>query len=163
MVNYGKAKIFMDKYTAIDKSLLQGKATTLKELLDGLKGHVFKKSPSNSPVTLQTRNGGNEPLTTIYKCSDCDYLHFESGYFSTGYDAGDIIFADKSDNVGNYISISELIELIENDMSDFLDNEIAISCSDDDSTFPMTMLVKCSEHCESVHIISNISSIINLN
>lgn len=153
----------MDKHIAIDKSLLQGKATTLKELLNGLKSNVFKKSPKDSPVTLSTRNGGNEPLTTIYKCSDCDYIHFESGYFSSGYDAGDVVYIDKSDKVGGYVSIGELIELIEQDMNDTLESEIAISCSDDTSTFPMTMLLKCSENCEAIHISSNISNIINPN
>jgi hypothetical protein len=163
MVKDGNQHIFMDKNVAIDKSLLQGRATTLKELLNGLKSNVFKNSPLNSPVTLSTRGKGNEVLTTIYKCGDCEFIHFESGYFNSGCDSGDIIYIDKSEEFGDFITRQELIELIENDMSEFLDNGVIISCSDDDGTYPMTALMKCSDNCHAAHILCNITEVINPN
>jgi hypothetical protein len=155
----------MDNLTAIDKSLLQGQIVNVRELLNGLKGKVFEKSPLESPITVSTSNRGEftEPLTIIYKCSNCDALHFKGGYFNeTPYESGDVVYFDKSDQVGKYISRGELISMLEEDNID-LDCPIVISSSEDTGSFPMTMLFKCSERCDAVHILSYSKSDIIMN
>lgn len=157
--------IFMNNLTAIDKSLLQGQITTVGELLKGLKSKVFSASPMESPVTLCTSGTGgmSEPLTIIYKCSNCNSLHFESGYFTEQpYDSGDIVYADKSNEVGKCVSRGELISLIEEEGFD-MGSPVVIACSYDEQSYPMTMLIKCSDHCHATHILAYTKSEIIMN
>ena len=56
----------------------------------------------------------------------------------------------------------ESLSLIEEGDID-LDSPIIISCSIDNNSFPMTMLIKCSESCPSAHITFHVSNEIIMN
>lgn len=157
--------IFMDNLTAIDKSLLQGKYTTVQELLSGLKSNVFSSSTENSIVTLSTDGNINEPLTLIFKCQHCNALHLESGYNGTEFEIGDVVYIDKTSEMGDYISIQELISILEEEVNneEFMKSPISIACSIDDRSYPMTMLIRCSEECPHVHITSYVKNEIIMN
>lgn len=165
MVKNGNQNIFMDKLTAIDKSLLQGTPTTVRELLIGLKSKVFSTSTKESVVTVCTKKGESEPLTLILKCQHCDSLHLESGYNEPQFEMGDVIYIDKSNQIGDYISYGELVSMIEDEINnkDFMDSPISIACSEDSKSHPMTMLIKCSEDCPVIHIISYVKQEIIMN
>lgn len=154
--------IYMDKLNVIDKSLLIGQTVTVRELLKGLKSKTFSSAPKESPVTICTTGEVTEPLTVIYKCNDCDSLHLEGGYFNAGYNVGDVLYVDKSNKIGSYVSRGELISLIEDDGID-LDSTVIVYCSDDSSSYPMTMLIKCSEDCPSTHILAHVKNEIIMN
>jgi hypothetical protein len=154
--------IYMNKLTAIDKSLLYGKPATVRELLEGLQSKVFSKSSKEAPITISTTGEVTELLTVVYKCTDCECLHLDSGYnISNHYSAGDVVYIDKSDEE-DCVSIGEMISLIEEGDID-LDSPIIISCSIDNNSFPMTMLIKCSESCPSAHITFHVSNEIIMN
>lgn len=147
-------KTHIDKLIAIDKSLIQGQATSVRELLEGLKGKVFSGTPLTSPITLCTTGEIIEPLTVVYQCRENNIFHLESGYNynpSYSYSSGDIIYADKSDEEGGYVSRGDLIKIIEKFVYD-LDDLILISCSYDGASYPMNTLSKCCKECDAVHI-----------
>jgi hypothetical protein len=145
-------KTTMDKLIAIDKSLIQGQSATVRELLEGLKGKVFLSTPLNSPITICTSGHLKEILTVVYQCREYNVFHLESGYGNKpSYEAGDIVYADKSDEEGGYVSRGDLIKIIEKFVFE-LDDKIVISCSYDKGSYPMNTLSKCCKECDVVHI-----------
>lgn len=154
--------IFTNRLTALDKSLLRGKPATVQELLEGLQSKVFSGSSKDASITISTTGEVMELLTVVYKCTDCECLHLEAGFgINTNYCAGDVVYIDKSDEE-DCVSIGEMIALIEEGDID-LDSPIIISCSNDNCSYPMTMLVKCSDLCPSAHILFHLSNEIIMN
>lgn len=157
MVKNGNQYFYMNKLIAIDKSLLDGQVITVIELLNGLKSNVFSKSNDVSPVTICTQKGLEEPLTSIFKCSDCDAIHFESGYLNKSeYKMGDIVYADVSNQLGVIIGKGELVSILEEiaQHPEMKNSPIVIACGYDTTGKPMTMLSKCSDLCQAIHISS---------
>jgi len=165
MVKNGNQYFYMNKLIAIDKSLLCGQVVTVNELLIGLKSNVFSGSNDASLVTLCTQEGLEEPLTMIYKCTDCNSIHFKSGYnFKYEPKVGDVIYSDFSNQLGFVIGKSELIYILE-EIAERGDGKspIIISCSYSTISEPMTMLYKCYENCDAIHISSFVKTIIIMN
>lgn len=155
-------KLYMNTLTAIDKSLLQGQAISVLEFLNGLKGKVFSKSPKDTFVTLST-SWLSEPLTVVYKCEETNSLHLESGFiYEPSYDAGDVVYLDKSSDPNDHVTFEELIQILEDEILD-KSIPVVISCSNDEHSYPMTMLFKCSVECHAVHIKSFVKEEIILN
>ena len=144
----------------IDKSNTAGFSANVGELLKALKNKVFNNSPDEAPIMVHQSTGDGEeaqPVTCVFKCGSCDKLHIESGWYDTANlvltkDA--VIYQDYRDREDKYIQRSELIKILGRiDAHD----KIYICTTQDLSLAPLTIVMKCSDECPSVHLLSGYS------
>lgn len=149
---------------AADKSFI-GMAITVGELIKVLEGDLFNKTDLGNPVTLTTESSMVEPLTAVFKCGKCSALHFESGWFidvTAGFHHDDVIYEDKCNDEGEYISRGELLDILK-DNSIKKNTPIVISCSVDMEAYKLLVVYRCSNECETAHLAFTEEPDINLN
>jgi len=147
-----------ERIIAFAKNKSQHDFITADELLSALKGEVFNTSSEHAPVTIHAADVGGDLhlLKMVYKCGSCQTLHFEAGLVNPKdilIDERSIIYADYTHSPMSYVSRMELIEILEKIIKkNGNGKKIDIRTSDDNSTFPLTEVFKCSAKCPSVHL-----------
>lgn len=136
---------------------------TAGELLNALKGNVFSSSIDKAPILIHSfdeKNGEDDIhlLKIVYKCSKCNSLHLEAGNVKPEdifVDENSIIYSDFTHDKFAFVNRKELIEILEKFISkNGEEKKVDIRTSDDESTFPLTQIFKCSQSCPSVHLTS---------
>lgn len=146
--------------SAFSKNRNESDFVTASELLSALKSDVFSSSPKESPVVIHAAadDGDLHLLKIVYKCGACKSLHFIAGEVNSDdvmMTEKSVIYADCSHSPIAYISRGELISIIEKFIEHNDGNQkVDISTSDDEVSFPLTEIFKCSSGCPSVHLCS---------
>lgn len=147
--------------TLVDKSKIAGLSVTVGELLNALNNKVFKNSPDDAPVLIHQSSGQGEdaqPLTTVFKCGSCDKLHLESGWYDTAMTVLSkkaIVYQDYRDREDLYIERKELISIL-SDINP--EDKIVIMTTGDEHLTNLTLVLKCSIECPSVHLLAGYSN-----
>lgn len=150
----------------VDKSHTAGFSVKVGELIKALKDKAFKDSPDEAPIFIhQTSGDENEedmqPLTAVLFCGEktCQNLHLQSGWYDTANEVlskNAVIFQDYRDREDKYVIRKELVEILNSIPNK--DMKVIICTTGDIGLTVLTTVLKCSEECESVHLLGGYNS-----
>jgi len=143
----------------IDKSHTAGFYVNVGELIKVLKNKAFKNSPDDAPVLIHQGDGRGDdmqPLTAVFKCGsfNCDKLHLQSGWYDVANETlgkKAIVYQDYRNEEDGYVKRKELIDILST--INPLD-KVLIMTEGEQALHLLTTVLKCSEECPSVHLLS---------